>query len=391
MAPCKLVYGGIMRSFTELALDDLDVADEEILLSDMDDDELNGLKCSSQASAIKRGSTYVDSLDGEDGESSPGTSKSSNSLENSPTAHKWEQMEVEEAEWLGSTSDTDESVESVISRLENVYIEDRGIVVREGGFISTPLHSLKQLAGEFKESVHNEITVIQNSEGKRLIRVEIIVGAFRGVGEAFYKRLATQMAAIDVLMKVENTTGSAKVRPYAIYPGWRIKSHVCSDLLAICKRNNLKFPKYVSSTNINNPELPVYSVECLLGNETVSIGISDLSHVARKLAAYHAIEVITGVKCPLEFVSLGSACTSYKQLLEMGCKPFMSEIKKNWLLNDTIPNTESNNNIRGVDTAELDALRKDVFQHDFEETLEKRKGLTVTVEKGSKKRKVNIS
>lgn len=74
-----------------------------------------------------------------------------------------------------------ETVPSILATLEYVYLDERSMVVRKDGFISTPLHALKQYATKNTTSIHLEVTTIKRLEtDKIVIRVEIFTGAFRG-------------------------------------------------------------------------------------------------------------------------------------------------------------------------------------------------------------------
>lgn len=73
------------------------------------------------------------------------------------------------------------TVEEILEQLEYVYLEHRNLVVHSTGFISTPLHALKELALKFNEPMHNEVMYVKmNGFDRPVVRVEIIVGIFRG-------------------------------------------------------------------------------------------------------------------------------------------------------------------------------------------------------------------
>jgi len=52
---------------------------------------------------------------------------------------------------------------------------------------------------------------------------------------------------------------------------------------------------------------------------------TDIMHYGRKQAASIALEELTGVNYPKEYLAFGASCMKYKDLVEIGYKPVMSQ------------------------------------------------------------------
>lgn len=92
---------------------------------------------------------------------------------------------------------------------------------------------------------------------------------FSGIGEAFRKRLATQMAAIDLLLIIKRAINDAHIVPFCIFPGWRVKPEVTRHVSDFCMKNGLKLPQFFTQSNIQFPDRPVYRVQCTIGDQIV--------------------------------------------------------------------------------------------------------------------------
>lgn len=100
---------------------------------------------------------------------------------------------------------------------------------------------------------------------------------FTGVGEGATKRIAAQMAAIDMIEKVQlsGSGTSMKIPMSAFLPGWLTSNKVFSDLFALCKSKNLPLPVIRSGANLNedgtiNGNLPPFRAECWIGEDHVT-------------------------------------------------------------------------------------------------------------------------
>jgi len=85
-----------------------------------------------------------------------------------------------------------------------------------------------------------------------------------GRGEASRRKLAIQIAAADLLSKVENQ--GFEIPPYGLVPGARISPNIFADLLALCEVLVLSAPFYVQIPD--DPELVpeyLYTYKCQIG------------------------------------------------------------------------------------------------------------------------------
>lgn len=96
-------------------------------------------------------------------------------------------MELKDGYLVVSEKDTDSACSSVmgdmIDEWENVYMKHRDDIIGENGFISTPLHCVKQLAAKLKMDVHIEHYILNGQDlktNKTLYRVDILMGELRG-------------------------------------------------------------------------------------------------------------------------------------------------------------------------------------------------------------------
>lgn len=71
-----------------------------------------------------------------------------------------------------------------------------------------------------------------------------IVFVYIGVGEAFENGQATQMAALDILIRIREQCPNVDIMPYGLVPGWRLNGKVTNDLSKLCQRNQLKSPRF---------------------------------------------------------------------------------------------------------------------------------------------------
>lgn len=97
-----------------------------------------------------------------------------------------------------------------------------------------------------------------------------------GVGEGTSKKIAAQMAAIDLLEGVQLSGGAVKVPMSAFLPGWLTNNRVFGDLIKLCETKELPRPRITSKTNnIDedgkiNLEKPPFRAECWVGEELVT-------------------------------------------------------------------------------------------------------------------------
>ncbi|CAL8078246.1 unnamed protein product [Orchesella dallaii] len=246
-------------------------------------------------------------------------------------------MEVDDQEGLQEVKASKEKigalVDSVLEDLESYYIKQRSQLLKSNGLVSTPLHALKEYAEFARETMHQEITCLPIAgRFKPLIRTEMIVGRFRGVGEAYDRRASGQMAALDVLTKMKLRGSCFGVVPFGLPPGWRISPRVSDDLNKFCSLNGLQNPRFSTKSNIDDKDKPVLRVECFVGPNLVARVDTDVLHYGRKKAASLALERLSGNKYPREYLTFGAACLSYKDLTEIGFKPVMSAQKRVWML-----------------------------------------------------------
>lgn len=98
---------------------------------------------------------------------------------------------------------------------------------------------------------------------------------YLGIGEGMTKRIAAQMAAIDLLERVQLSGGAVKVPPVGFLPGWLTGNAVFGDLIALCKSKDLPPPKITCKINTTERgtldfSVPPYHAECWIGSELVT-------------------------------------------------------------------------------------------------------------------------
>lgn len=96
------------------------------------------------------------------------------------------------------------------------------------------------------------------------------------MGEGVTKRIAAQMAAIDILERIRLSGGTVKVPQYALVPGMLTSNRIFHDLMAVCKSKGLPPIKITCTINgddngkVDVMKAPPYRAQCWVGEDLVT-------------------------------------------------------------------------------------------------------------------------
>ncbi|CAL8081559.1 unnamed protein product [Orchesella dallaii] len=249
-----------------------------------------------------------------------------------------------------------------VDRLENVYKLRRDDIVAKNGFILTPLHIIKVIATKYKEPIHIEHYVLKNPTATKIIyRVDILVGNLRGVGQCTRKQLARQLAAMDLLEQIQVSEAESHKKlwknldPNGLLPGWRVDQMVYLVFKDVCKEYGFSGP--VFTFKAKEHELGKCKITCRIGN-MVSQGESDLPWLAKKLAVKEMIEIITNEQYRLEGTLMGNHVLGFPEMRLLGFKPKISGIKRKWIKEHRIKDTQIVFSDNEPNDGEMDDLEK---------------------------------
>jgi len=189
--------------------------------------------------------------------------------------------------------------------LERNYEVNRDKILSPEGFIRTPMNALRELGKEWKLNIHSECNEIQDV-GYKLYVVEVTIGHMIGYGECTRRKMASYMAAADILDQVKRKHEWIVIPEYGLPPGCRISPAIFKELLTACRYMGAGTPvfRHKDSTKVDPPR---YTFECQVG-QLFQDGFSDSLYLAKRWAAFNMFQALTGSQVRLDRVCSGPIC-----------------------------------------------------------------------------------